>query len=196
MAEGPAPGFGGLLRQLRSDAGLTQEELAAAASLSPRSVSDLERGINATARKETARLLADALGLAGAQRSQFEATARGHGPALSAGGNAATSPGPLSGSAAAATRTLPRDISGFTGRTAELARLMAELADPARGGGVVGIHAIGGMAGIGKTTPGAEHLTWALATRGDTGTQARTRRPGSVNPRAAQAIPGRAGPPG
>jgi transcriptional regulator with XRE-family HTH domain len=39
-----------LLRQLRVDAGLTQEELAHAASLSPRSVSDLERGINRTTR--------------------------------------------------------------------------------------------------------------------------------------------------
>jgi transcriptional regulator with XRE-family HTH domain len=42
--------FAGLLRQLRAEARLTQEELAAAAGLSPRSVSDLERGINRTAR--------------------------------------------------------------------------------------------------------------------------------------------------
>jgi len=53
-----------LLRQLRAEAGLTQEELAEAAGLSPRSVSDLERGIHATARKDTALLLAGALGLA------------------------------------------------------------------------------------------------------------------------------------
>jgi DNA-binding XRE family transcriptional regulator len=46
MAEQQALGFGGLLRQLRAEAGLTREELAEAASLSPRSVSDLERGIN------------------------------------------------------------------------------------------------------------------------------------------------------
>ena len=78
VAEGAAQGFGPLLRQLRDDAGLTQEELAEAASLSPRSISDLERGINATARKQTARLLADALGLTGPQRAHFEATA--HGP--------------------------------------------------------------------------------------------------------------------
>jgi transcriptional regulator with XRE-family HTH domain len=38
--------FAALLRQLRAEAKLTQEELAEAASLSPRSVSDLERGIN------------------------------------------------------------------------------------------------------------------------------------------------------
>src|SRR6516164_11327146 len=64
MAEQPALSFGGLLRQLRAEALLTQEELAEAARLSPRSVSDLERGVNRTARKDTAGLLADALGLA------------------------------------------------------------------------------------------------------------------------------------
>ena len=63
-AERAALGFGGLLRQLRAEALLTQEELAEAAKLSPRSVSDLERGVNRTARKDTAELLADALGLA------------------------------------------------------------------------------------------------------------------------------------
>ena len=57
-------GFGGLLRRLRNDAGLTQEELAAAAQVSQRAVSDLERGINHTARKDTALLLAEALNLA------------------------------------------------------------------------------------------------------------------------------------
>jgi tetratricopeptide (TPR) repeat protein/transcriptional regulator with XRE-family HTH domain len=158
VAEGAAQGFGSLLRQLRDDAGLTQEELAEAARLSPRSVSDLERGINATARKQTARLLADALGLTGPQRAHFEATARGHSPEISPESN----PGPRGGSAAAATRTLPRDISGFTGRAAELARLTAGLADTAATGGVVGIHAIGGMAGIGKTTL-AVHAAHRLA---------------------------------
>jgi transcriptional regulator with XRE-family HTH domain len=42
--------FAGLLRQFRAGARLTQEELAEAASLSPRSVSALERGVNRTAR--------------------------------------------------------------------------------------------------------------------------------------------------
>ena len=137
--------FAGLLRRLRDDAGLTQEELAEAASLSPRSVSDLERGVNLTARHETARLLASALGLTGPQRALFEAAARGRAPAgqvLAAG----------EGAAAAATRTLPRDVASFTGRAAELARLADAVTEAAgAGGGVVGIYAIGGMAGIGKT---------------------------------------------
>src|ERR1035441_4738608 len=101
VAEQAAPRFGELLRQLRDDAGLTQEELAEASGLSPRSVSDLERGINRTARKETARLLADALGLSGPQRALFEAAARGRMPAAGTGGTAAT-------------WTLPRDIASFT----------------------------------------------------------------------------------
>ena len=70
--------FAELLKRLRTDAGLTQEELAEAASLSPRSVSDLERGINKTARQETARLLADALILSGTARAGFVTAARGN----------------------------------------------------------------------------------------------------------------------
>ncbi len=65
------------------------------------------------------------------------------------------------GGAAAATRTLPRDLASFTGRQQEL----AELIDAAAGaGGVVGIHAIGGMAGVGKTAF-AVHAAHRLAPR-------------------------------
>ncbi len=65
MTEQPSLSFAGLLRQLRGDVKLTQEELAQAAGLSPRAISDLERGINRTARKNTAIHLAGALGMAG-----------------------------------------------------------------------------------------------------------------------------------
>ena len=81
MAEQPAMRFAGLLRQLRAEAGMTQEELAEAAKLSSRSVSDLERGINRTARKDTAALLAGALGLAEPVHDVFVAAARGRAPA-------------------------------------------------------------------------------------------------------------------
>jgi WD40 repeat protein/transcriptional regulator with XRE-family HTH domain len=81
VAEPPVLGFAGLLRQLRVQASLTQEELARAAGVSPRSVSDLERGINRTARKETAELLAGALNLGEPVRALFVAAARGRAPA-------------------------------------------------------------------------------------------------------------------
>jgi predicted ATPase/DNA-binding XRE family transcriptional regulator len=73
----PLVSFAELLRRLRADARLTQEELAEAAGLSPRSVSDLERGINRTAQRGTAVLLADALHLSGPRRERFIAAARG-----------------------------------------------------------------------------------------------------------------------
>jgi transcriptional regulator with XRE-family HTH domain len=76
VAEPPVP-FAEALRRLRAEAGLTQEELAKAAGLSTRAISDLERGVVSTPHKETVRLLADALQLTGPVRGQFEAAARG-----------------------------------------------------------------------------------------------------------------------
>jgi tetratricopeptide (TPR) repeat protein/transcriptional regulator with XRE-family HTH domain len=149
MAEQPVASFAGLLRYLRTEAGLTQEELAEAATLSPRSISDLERGINLTARKDTARLLADALHLDGQARTLFEAAARGRVPAADA---LAAAHSAAARATAAVTRTLPREVASFTGRHGELAQLMAQWAESVAGSGVVSIHAIGGMAGIGKTT--------------------------------------------
>ncbi len=149
MAEQPGLGFAELLRQLRAEAGLTQEELAEVAGLSPRSVSDLERGIHRTAHKDTAGQLADALGLAEPVRGRFVAAARGRGPAADVLAARGGGPGAF---AAAATRALPRDIAAFPGRQAELARLMGGIDALAATGGVVGIHAVGGMAGVGKTT--------------------------------------------
>src|SRR5262245_46300253 len=150
VAEQPALSFAVLLRQLRAEARLTQEELAQAASLSPRSVSDLERGISRTAHKETARLLAGALGLAGPVRDLFVAAARGKAlPADVLAARQRVTPGAFT---AAATRALPRDAAAFTGRGAELTQLLGTIDGLAADAGVAGIHAIDGMAGIGKTT--------------------------------------------
>jgi tetratricopeptide (TPR) repeat protein len=49
-----------------------------------------------------------------------------------------------------ALRTLPRDAVAFTGRARELDRLVTAVSSAAAGG-VFGIHAVDGMAGIGKT---------------------------------------------
>ncbi len=115
MTDQPAPDFAGFLRELRVKAQLTQEELAEAAGLSPRSVSDLERGIHRTAHKDTAGQLADALGLAGPSRALFVAAARGRGPAadvLAAGGGG---PGAVLAAALSAHRSAAFDVHVLAG---------------------------------------------------------------------------------
>ena len=146
----PPLSFAGLLRQFRSEVRLTQEELAEAAGLSPRSVSDLERGINRTARKDTAVMLADALSLNGQVRVLFVAAARGRAPASEV--LAARLDSAADGAAAVVTRSLPRDIGSFTGREPELAQLLGTLASVTADGQSPGICLIDGMAGVGKTT--------------------------------------------
>jgi tetratricopeptide (TPR) repeat protein len=68
-------------------------------------------------------------------------------PAVPAG------PGPRTAGASAVEMrfSLPPDSAAFTGREAQLDRITAAVLDGARAGGVVAIHAIGGMPGIGKT---------------------------------------------
>ena len=185
VVEEPALTFAGLLRQLRAEARLTQEELAASAGVSPRAVSDLERGINRTARKETAVLLAGALGLSGPAAELFVAAARGRGAARDV--VAARRGMALGAFAAAASRGLPRDVAGFTGRQGDLDRLAEGVAGLAAGGGVVGICAIGGMAGIGKTTF-AVHAAHRLAGRFPDGQFYLARQPLA---RPASSTPGR-----
>src|SRR3954466_631639 len=70
--DNPSMTFGELLRDHRRAAGLTQEELAERAGVSPRSISGLERGDAHIPRRDTVALLVRALGLEGAQREAFE----------------------------------------------------------------------------------------------------------------------------
>jgi tetratricopeptide (TPR) repeat protein/transcriptional regulator with XRE-family HTH domain len=139
MPEQSTPHFGGLLRQLRTRARLTQQGLAKAASLSTRTVSDLERGINRTARLATAELLAEALDLAGQERVSFVAAARGQRAPISTetpAGRTATT-----GSAPPAAALIGRDAE-----LATLAELMAAVA-AGRGNSVL----VEGEPGIGKS---------------------------------------------
>src|SRR3954471_7474593 len=72
----PALDFGSLLRRCRMTVGLTQDELAERAGVSPRSVGDIERGVSRAPQRHTIKLLAEALGLTGTERAPFEAIAR------------------------------------------------------------------------------------------------------------------------
>ena len=139
--------FAGLLRQLRAEARLTQEELAEAATVSPRSVSDLERGINRTAHKDTAVLLAGALGLTGPAGELFVAAARGKVPAaevLAAAAGAGPRPGAVTGSPYRGLAVFEEQDAGwFFGREAAAAavldRMSRLLARRGAAGGVRGV---------------------------------------------------------
>jgi transcriptional regulator with XRE-family HTH domain len=126
VAEQRAVSFGGLVRQLRAGAGLTQEELAQAAGLPVRTLSDLERGVTRTAHKDTAGRLAGALGLDGRARELFVLAARG---LASSDDVLAAVHGRPPGAVAAAARALPNKIpaqvASFIGRDRELADVRA-----------------------------------------------------------------------
>ena len=147
MAE-PGLSFAGLLRQLRREARLTQEELAEAASVSPRSVSDLERGINHTARKDTAVLLAGALSLSGPVRDLFVAAARGRVPAAdvlaAVRGEARGASVARADTAAGGVHGFPSVLTSFIGR-AEAVCKVADLLDQYR------LVTVTGPGGVGKT---------------------------------------------
>jgi predicted ATPase/DNA-binding XRE family transcriptional regulator len=144
MAEQATSGFAGLLRQLRAEAQLTQQELAKAAGVSPRAVSDLERGINRTARKDTAVRLAGALGLADPVRSLFVAAACGRiqaAPVLAAGPRPAPggSPDPAGGM-----HGFVPALTSFVGRAGPVSQV-AVLLDRNR------LVTVTGPGGVGKT---------------------------------------------
>jgi len=156
----PAPDFADLLRGLRKEALLTQEELAEQAGLGLRTIQDLEGRRHRTAHKPTAERLADALTLTGQARTVFVRAAGGRVPAAEvlAARAAATPAADPAGSGPAAPwpvpRELPADVAAFTGRAGELAELDSLL--PAQAGpdgapGPVVISAVSGTAGAGKT---------------------------------------------
>ncbi len=144
--------FAGLLRQLRAAAKLTQEELAEAAGLSARAVSDLERGVNRTARKDTALLLARALGITEPAAALFAAAARGRTPAADVLAALRSSGWRLS-------ETMPRVWNiparnpAFTGRDSLLAAVRERLL----AGHAAVVQALYGMGGVGKTQLAAEY---------------------------------------
>lgn len=134
LAETPV--FGDLLRRHRRARGLTQEELAERAHVSARAISDLERGERAHPYRETANLLAGALGLAETERAAFLAAARRPGAADAPGSHLpATSPA-----------RPPRPRTPLIGRRAEIARVCQLLVTERQA-----LVTITGPAGVGKT---------------------------------------------
>ncbi len=145
--------FAGLLRQLRAEAKLTQEELAAAAGVSPRAVSNLERGFSRTAHKDTAVLLAGALGLTGAAAELFVAAARGTVPAaqvLAAADGAKPRPGAVAGSPYRGLAVFGEQDAGFFfGREAAAVAVLDQMSRLPAGTGLL---VVSGASGAGKSS--------------------------------------------
>ena len=152
MTEQPSVSFAGLLRQLRGDAKLTQEELAEAAGLSPRAVSDLERGIHRSARKDTAMLLAGALGISESVGVVFVEAARGRTSAVDVL-TALRMSGLRAAGAMSRLWNIPARNLAFTGREGLLAAVREQL----QAGHAAVVQALYGMGGVGKTQLAAEY---------------------------------------
>src|SRR5215218_1070824 len=146
--------FGDLLRRHRDLAGMSQEELAERAHLSARAISDLERGVKRTPRRDTVQLLIEALGLSGDARTAFVTAARE--PAARRAPRQAGRP-PVAGTPAYPHGSVP-PTGGFLGampegpligREAELAGVRAGIEAVVEGSGRLVM--ISGEPGVGKT---------------------------------------------
>ncbi|MFG6503991.1 helix-turn-helix domain-containing protein [Microbacterium sp. P05] len=119
-----------LIRRLRADAGMTLEQLAEAAGVSVRGISDIERGVTVAPRAATLRALAGGLGLDEAATANL----------VHSSSSALQPPADL------LEGIRPPRLADFVGRDEEVAQLEAALARP----GAVAV--ITGPAGFGKTS--------------------------------------------
>ena len=130
--------MGSQLRRLREAAGLTQEELAFQAGLTPNAVSDLERGKTQRPYPHTIRSLADALGLPEDERATLLAALPGR------GAKAAKVAAPAS---VVLEATLPSPPAPLVGRERELEEIRGLLLDASE----VRLLTLTGIGGVGKT---------------------------------------------
>ena len=131
--------FAARLRGYREAAGLSQEELALRAGLSPSAVGVLERGARRRPYPHTVRALAEALGLEEEARAALLASVprRGGGEAASSAGDA---------EALARPSGLPNPATPLVGRERETAEVAGLLGEPG-----VRLLTLTGVGGVGKT---------------------------------------------
>ena len=132
--------FSDLLRNARIDAGLTQEELAEAAGVSARAVSNLERGINRFPHKYTRDLLEDALEISPEVRKEWDAACRRQ-PASGRSGD-----GSAERSESSRVHGVPVPTTRLIGRDTEVEQLFDLIRQPE-----VRLLTVTGSGGVGKT---------------------------------------------
>ena len=151
MSQPPPESFGAMLRRLRTEKGLSWQKLVRRTGdrVARTTVIQIENGQTQRPRLDTVIILANALGLADAERDAFIAAARP--PEACADTAAGTRTGTGTGTGTTLPpRMLPYDIETFIGRAAELKQL-AEGARRVARAGRTGVFAIEGLGGIGKT---------------------------------------------
>lgn len=141
--------FGELLREHRRAAGLTQEQLAERAGVSPRSISELERGGSHVPRRDTVALVARALALPVEARAALDALAMERRKTVRARTQTQRAASVLS--AAVPGHGLPRLLTSCIGRERELTELPPLLAS-------VPLMTLTGPGGVGKTRLAQEIL--------------------------------------
>ena len=135
---GTGEAFAERLRDLREAAGLTQEELALRAGLSPSAVGVLERGARKRPYPHTVRALAEALGLSEGERAALLALVPKRSEAAPSAGKVARAPSAVS--------ALPHPATPLVGRERELGEVVSLLTEQN-----VRLLTLTGIGGVGKT---------------------------------------------
>jgi transcriptional regulator with XRE-family HTH domain len=124
--------FSVLLRQLRRQTALTQEDLAERTGLSARTIRRLETGESANPQLDTVRLLADALRLEPDERAQLLAVADGQAPPDAPGANGFRTESAFERRLAEAADDLAHAVGARLGREEELRRIQDPFPLPVR----------------------------------------------------------------
>ena len=139
----PAPSFAELLLALRVRAGLTQEDLAERAGLTPHAISALERGARTRPYPHTVRALAEGLGLSEAEEADLRTAVPRRQSAAAGAAVADTAPPAASGLRPA---PVPVPPTSLLGRDADVAALVDRLSD-----GGIRLVTLTGVGGVGKS---------------------------------------------
>ncbi|WP_437039953.1 ATP-binding protein [Streptomyces sp. enrichment culture] len=141
MSGATGSSFAALLRELRTERGMTLEELSEKSGVSDRSIGNMERGYTLAPRRRTVAVLADALELATDQRRLLTEMAR----------SARTVPATRGTTVVSGPMAPPRRPPVFVGREDEVRALSTALRRD-NGGGPPAAVTVYGPPGAGKTT--------------------------------------------